>query len=992
MTSIENLFSNFNDLLKPKSVIDNASECKTDIKKKEHSPGLMQGVKFKKYQNAISNNLEKKIKKSNLVEGFEGLELNKNGLTEQTNHLLNKNDFSSQQQTITNLKSEYQNTLTEYQTLMTTINGNITNYVDRVNPKNPYLDKNVCLSGGECGYVTKQGVFKLYPKADNNSIYNNTAGKNGCPKTPYVTVNGSGDVNSVGSSISTTPSLIVGTPMESGQSCGNEGVNVFVNNLLDNPNVKYEGCYADNVSSPLMDFIGGSPPEETTLQNGNFAESEIANNSYKYLSWDTSTVPGWNFNCVLINNSTAWGIPMPYPAGNQCAVIQGIQQLWSGWLNLTTGVTYTLTFSACGRNCCDGSGLANPIDIGIDGENTFYTATPSLTWANYSTTFTVQTTGNHRLSFIGTWTAGDRSTAIQNIQLNSSGASGTYTYDSCKEAAINSGYQYFSLQGVNPTNSQGYCGVSNSQPTATSLGNGIITSSRVLLWSSSNEANTSDDTGYTATVTNTGSLSILDSTGVSVFATDSSAATPSNYLGCYQDCTNGRGLPTEISGWNTYETCQDAATQGNWSYFGLQNTQPNGSGKCWVGNDITQGMSMGKATNCTTANNAPSGGGCSNAIFNNSETTSNYFLTLKNNGNMCLYRGTSPKDNQGKIWCSNTKGKQKSANSKFSAVNGKYGQNWIANGSTLAAGDFVGSKDGSIALIMNANGKLGLYTFGTSENCQKMSDGNTGGGVGANALYNIGKVGYPENINNLAYIDSDSKLHSYPASNTQYSQKYTKIAGYQSSGNDIANASYGNATVQSCETTCNNNEDCAGFSFINDVCYPKNSGMYPNGEKQVNSQSDLYIRGKTPITTPTGVSSKVNNIDSILYQNYTDGGELDNSYGLANATTSQKTQLSALQDKLNLLTSQINGYTDKFSSGTNSLNNQSNKNMEGLGEYLKDFKKTNNNIKNINTGTVENILNDSDITVLQKNYEYLFWSILAAGTVLITMNMSGRNS
>ena len=63
MTSIENLFSNFNDLLKPKSVIDNASECKTDIKKKEHSPGLMQGVKFKKYQNAISNNLEKKNKK-----------------------------------------------------------------------------------------------------------------------------------------------------------------------------------------------------------------------------------------------------------------------------------------------------------------------------------------------------------------------------------------------------------------------------------------------------------------------------------------------------------------------------------------------------------------------------------------------------------------------------------------------------------------------------------------------------------------------------------------------------------------------------------------------------------------------------------------------------------------------------------------------------------------------------------------------------------------
>jgi hypothetical protein len=90
-----------------------------------------------------------------------------------------------------------------------------------------------------------------------------------------------------------------------------------------------------------------------------------------------------------------------------------------------------------------------------------------------------------------------------------------------------------------------------------------------------------------------------------------------------------------------------------------------------------------------------------------------------------------------------------------------------------------------------------------------------------------------------------------------------------------------------------------------------------------------------------------------------------------------------------MLTSQINGYTNKFSSGTDSLNNQSSKNMEGLGDYLKDYKKTNTTIKNFNTN-IENILNDSDITVLQKNYDYLFWSILAAGTVLITMNITKK--
>ena len=123
-----------------------------------------------------------------------------------------------------------------------------------------------------------------------------------------------------------------------------------------------------------------------------------------------------------------------------------------------------------------------------------------------------------------------------------------------------------------------------------------------------------------------------------------------------------------------------------------------------------------------------------------------------------------------------------------------------------------------------------------------------------------------------------------------------------------------------------------------------------------------------------------------MYDNYQDGGAISNSYGLANATSTQKEQLSQLQSKLNLLTSQINSYTNKFSSGTDSLNSQSKKNMEGLGDYLKDFENTNNNIKNFNTN-IENILHDSDITVLQKNYDYLFWTILATGTVLVTMNI-----
>ena len=163
--------------------------------------------------------------------------------------------------------------------------------------------------------------------------------------------------------------------MTSGESCGNEGNNVYVNSLINsNTDVSYKGCYADKASSPVMTFIGEKPPTSVDyITNGDFSESKIKNNTYKYLTWDTTTVPGWNFNCVLANNSSAWGYTMPYPNGNQIASIQKTQELWTGWISFPSG-TYTLSFMACGRNCCDNSGISNQIDIFLASGN-FTTAT-----------------------------------------------------------------------------------------------------------------------------------------------------------------------------------------------------------------------------------------------------------------------------------------------------------------------------------------------------------------------------------------------------------------------------------------------------------------------------------------------------------------------------------------------------------------------------------------------------------------------------------------
>lgn len=155
------------------------------------------------------------------------------------------------------------------------------------------------------------------------------------------------------------------------------------------------------------------------IMNGNFENPSLSNDNYTYITSSTQ-VPSWNFkNAALINNSSAWRYPTPYPNGNQAVSLQYTGSI-SQNLNLAPG-TYQLTFMACGRPCCDGSNISNPIDIQING-TTIYNVKPNVnTWTSYSTPFTIDGDENSptttTISFAGTWTSSDRSSAIQNISI-----------------------------------------------------------------------------------------------------------------------------------------------------------------------------------------------------------------------------------------------------------------------------------------------------------------------------------------------------------------------------------------------------------------------------------------------------------------------------------------------------------------------------------------------------------------------------------------------
>ena len=63
----------------------------------------------------------------------------------------------------------------------------------------------------------------------------------------------------------------------------------------------------------------------------------------------------------------------------------------------------------------------------------------------------------------------------------------------------------------------------------------------------------------------------------------------------------------------------------------------------------------------------------------------------------------------------------------------------------------------------------------------------------------------------------------------------------------------------------------------------------------------------------------------------------------------------------------------------NELEIQSNNsNMEGMRNY--------GNSKNLNMDDINGMLSDTDLIVLQENYGYILWSILAVGVLTITIN------
>jgi hypothetical protein len=367
-------------------------------------------------------------------------------------------------------------------------------------------------------------------------------------------------------------------------------------------------------------------------------------------------------------------------------------------------------------------------------------------------------------------------------------------------------------------------------------------------------------------------------------------------------------------------------------------------------------------------------------------------LELQDDGNMCIYQG----ENYAAIWCTETNGKPAENNPAWEASKGKYGVPRLTVGQVLGPNEWIGSTYGLMMLVMQQDGNLVLYASKANAGCVVKND-KSYGKAWTNAVYEISSSGIPGNMNKFGYVDSNGVLSEYPESMIKKSNQYNIIPNFDSAGNDFGGMPMQNSNVEQCKTACTTNDNCGGFVFdrTNNNCWLKNNQIYPVGERQPNNNLDLYLRQKTLDNDPS-CGKNIAPIDSVSWENYKKSGRnmtKDTICGLAKvaepgiqATNDLKTQIADIAKQI----------VDKINSlqGSNAqLNSQMQQMRSNLVGNIDNYKKINDEYsknKNSYAVNISGILSETDQSVLQQNYSYMFWSILAIGLITIILNLKKK--
>lgn len=891
------------------------------------------------------------------------------------------------------LKQKYSILYTEYDTLKKKMNTDINNGLNRVSSNNPYLGKNIKFTDGKVCYVTNQGIAKPYTS---QKIYDNTIGKNGCP-TEVVSLNIPWLPSYIkGSTIATNPPLIVGSDVVEGESCGNEGYNVYVSKMVENIKSAYVGCY--NALTSANSNVNIVPIMTSSNSVSGFqasASSIYSNNNNTFGPWcafDQNPSTFWHSADNIYNSSTGEYI------GSQ----GGGEYLSISFPNPLTVKQYAITprpgfFVNRAPNTWIFYGVSNDgslVKLDSQTNQTFASTSPKVYTISNTNTYTGyrlvvskvgnndQTTNRISLQIAGLNLYGE--TAANSVGAMTE-VNGYTSYEQCQTYASENGYQYFGLQ-------DGKCSVGNDLAKISMYGDASALRSSVPIWTS----NTATGERNRCQLAGTGQLNVKSPSGKVI----------ANVSPMFKGCDNWGTM--KITSATYGGNC--GVPIGNVTNKVAADLKCDYSGSCSIPiSNATFGdpaQKCGKSFdveykcggNKFTRNLAKSEG--QTMILNCDEyiqTTCQFYLIVQNDGKVCIYQGKDPSvQTSVLVWSTPAyTGASKSPNPEWIASKGIFGRNYLKNGEGLASDEWVGSSDGSVRLYMQSDGNLVVYVSLTTSGCKAVNGVNYGN-VGINSVYKMSEVGDSSLIGKMGYVNSNSELMEYPNDLLVYSDNYVSYPEKNMPSGTLNTLTTNNEL--DCQKSCSKVSNCAGYVYQggSNTCWLKSNAK---GEKVHNNTTNVGIRTPRPSVKSKTCSSNVVPIDSIMYSKYVKGSKMTSDTECNNPIVS--TNLQIKYDKvLNELTMLGNDIADKMEqmyTNDNKIYEKMNMNSSQFSEDIKNYRNVKFGIFKYNQGNMvvsegfstmndlNGMLSDSDLKVLQGNYRYILWSILAVGIVTVTV-------
>ena len=522
-----------------------------------------------------------------------------------------------------------------------------------------------------------------------------------------------------------------------------------------------------------------------------------------------------------------------------------------------------------------------------------------------------------------------------------------YNYDSCQAAALNSGSSYFALQGLEPTTNLSSCYTSNDLSSAKKYGEATTMCN-----------SDSDGNVYGNTLVN------------AIYESPSGNTT---YVGTYGDGpTRAMTLVNGGSRTFTYNSCREQAIKTGNKYFGLQYfNSGNQLAQCTLSNDFTEASKYGKKYNYSTGKDGKIyGGGWSNSIYQVETDLSNYIGCYNDSATSPAM--TSVGNGSATYSFSTCKEQATSSGSKYFALQG------TSAGSSKC---FV-SNDLSTA-----------KKYGEAKPCTKSLDDKNYGNNGINAIYKMNELGDASLVGKMGYVDFNSELKEFPSSMIGLESTYDRYDNYGTTLTSIATLQ--NATYDSAASKCSSSSSYYGFTldsstnvaefYGKEIINPSNRILKPN--------TTLYIRRQTIQNLNTSCNKQVTNIDSTQWKNYVKkSGYMSPSTtcDLSNAITNAGKKSDIIQNQIIVTAKKIVKILNELNKKSDSINNTTGLNTNTIQSNIQKYNDViiqMSEFTDVRENNISNIVKESDIKVLQENYGYMFWSILAIATVIVTMNI-----